>query len=84
MGFVSFPLSVAHPKTKAMISHAGLNGVYEAIYHGVPIVGMPLVGDQFAVLVKLESRNLAKRVDISTVTGESFHDAIVQVLGDKR
>ncbi|XP_038070118.1 UDP-glucuronosyltransferase 2C1-like [Patiria miniata] len=75
---------LGHPKTRALISHGGLNGVFEAIYHGVPIVGVPLVGDQFDILARIEPRGFAKKVDIDTMTGQIFHDAIVEVLQDKR
>ena len=37
---------LAHPATKLFITHCGINGVLEAIYHGVPMVGMPIFMDQ--------------------------------------
>ncbi len=32
---------LGHPKIKAFVAHGGTNGVQEAIYHGVPIMGVP-------------------------------------------
>ena len=45
---------LGHPAVKAFLSHAGINSIYEAAYHAVPIVSVPLIGDQVnnAVLVK--------------------------------
>ncbi|XP_077998198.1 2-hydroxyacylsphingosine 1-beta-galactosyltransferase-like [Glandiceps talaboti] len=36
---------LGHPKTKALVYHGGLKGVYEAINYGVPVVGIPLFYD---------------------------------------
>ncbi|XP_022096172.1 UDP-glucuronosyltransferase 2C1-like [Acanthaster planci] len=75
---------LGHPKTRALISHCGLNGVYEAIYHGVPVIGIPLLGDQFDIIARIQPRGFAKQVDINTLTGDIFYEAIVEVLQDKR
>ncbi|XP_071511971.1 UDP-glucuronosyltransferase 1A6-like [Diadema antillarum] len=37
---------LGHPKTKALFYHGGHNTYYEAIYHGVPTIVMPVYGDQ--------------------------------------
>ncbi|KAF7665987.1 hypothetical protein LDENG_00123960 [Lucifuga dentata] len=37
---------LGHPKTRVFVAHGGTNGIQEAIYHGVPLVGLPLMFDQ--------------------------------------
>ncbi|KAJ7354996.1 UDP-glucuronosyltransferase 1-1 [Desmophyllum pertusum] len=37
---------LGHVKTKVFLSHLGHNSMYEAAYHGVPIVGFPMWSDQ--------------------------------------
>ncbi|KAK7891041.1 hypothetical protein WMY93_023004 [Mugilogobius chulae] len=37
---------LGHPKTRVFVTHGGTNGLQEAIYHGVPILGIPLFFDQ--------------------------------------
>ncbi|EDL37976.1 mCG17781, isoform CRA_a, partial [Mus musculus] len=48
-----------HPKTKAFITHGGTNGIYEAIYHGVPMVGVPMLGDQPHNIAHMEAKGAA-------------------------
>ena len=37
---------LGHAQTRAFLSHCGANSLYEAAYHGVPIVALPFFGDQ--------------------------------------
>lgn len=40
----------AHHKTKLFFTHGGLLSTQEAIWHGIPMLGMPFVADQHMVL----------------------------------
>lgn len=40
---------LGHSKIRAFVSHGGLLSTQEAAYHGVPLVGVPLFGDQISV-----------------------------------
>ncbi|MEQ2207715.1 hypothetical protein XENOCAPTIV_017401 [Xenoophorus captivus] len=71
-----------HPKTKAFITHGGTNGIYEAIYHGVPIVGIPMFGDQPDNMVHMEAKGAALTVKLNTMTPESLIDAVDTVIND--
>ncbi|XP_045456855.1 UDP-glucosyltransferase 2-like [Melitaea cinxia] len=40
------PSVLAHPNTKVFISHAGLLSTLEALHYGVPMLAIPVFGDQ--------------------------------------
>jgi UDP:flavonoid glycosyltransferase YjiC (YdhE family) len=37
---------LGHPNTRVLVSHCGYHSVYEAMYHGVPVVGVPFQFEQ--------------------------------------
>jgi len=71
---------LAHPKTRVFVAHGGTNGVQEAIYHGVPILGLPLVFDQRDNLSRIKAKGAATMVDIGTMDKDTFADALKEVL----
>ncbi|XP_066267117.1 UDP-glucuronosyltransferase 2B33-like [Branchiostoma lanceolatum] len=73
---------LAHPKTKAFVSHCGYNGVAEAMYHGVPLVGMPLFFDQYGNVARVVARGMAVSLDIHSVTSKEVYQAITSVISD--
>ncbi|XP_061524999.1 UDP glucuronosyltransferase 5 family, polypeptide G1 [Phycodurus eques] len=71
---------LGHPKTRAFVAHGGTNGVYEAIYHGVPVLGLPLLFDQFDNLLRLQVRGAARVVEAKSLTQEGFLEALRDIL----
>ncbi|XP_056250029.1 UDP-glucuronosyltransferase 2C1-like [Seriola aureovittata] len=72
---------LGHPKIKLFVAHGGTNGVQEAIYHGVPVVGLPLFFDQYDNLLRLKERGGAKLLTVNTVDKDNnFLNAIEEVL----
>uniref|UniRef100_A0A8D3AG55 UDP glucuronosyltransferase 5 family, polypeptide A2 n=2 Tax=Scophthalmus maximus TaxID=52904 RepID=A0A8D3AG55_SCOMX len=71
---------LGHPKTRVFICHGGTNGVQEAIYHGVPIVGLPLFFDQPDNISRIRAKGGAVVVDIAVLDRHIFADALMTVL----
>ncbi|XP_062403927.1 UDP-glucuronosyltransferase 2A1-like [Sardina pilchardus] len=71
---------LGHPKTKVFVAHGGTNGVQEAIYHGVPILGLPLMFDQPDNLIRMVARGTAKVLDIATLDRAELVEALKEVL----
>ncbi|MED6237200.1 hypothetical protein ATANTOWER_020686 [Ataeniobius toweri] len=74
---------LGHPKTKAFITHGGANGVFEAIYHGVPMVGIPTFADQPDNMLHMKAKGAAVIVDLNFMTTEALRDAINTVINEK-
>ncbi|XP_067293683.1 UDP-glucuronosyltransferase 2A3-like isoform X2 [Pseudorasbora parva] len=73
---------LGHPKTKAFITHGGTNGLYEAIYHGVPMVGLPLCADQPDNMNHMKTKGAAVVLDINTMESKDLVDALKAVLNN--
>lgn len=71
---------LGHPKTRVFVAHGGTNGLQEAIYHGVPLVGLPLMFDQQDNFFRMKARGVAKVMDIATVNKDNFLEALKEVL----
>ncbi|KAF4013027.1 hypothetical protein G4228_004613 [Cervus hanglu yarkandensis] len=73
---------LGHPKTKAFITHGGTNGIYEAIYHGIPMVGLPLFADQPDNINRVKAKGAAVRLDLETMSKTDFLNALKQVINN--
>ncbi|XP_062311813.1 UDP-glucuronosyltransferase 2C1-like isoform X2 [Osmerus eperlanus] len=71
---------LGHPQTRAFVAHGGTNGVQEAIYHGTPVVGIPLFFDQHDNLLRLQERGAAKILELPDLDGPNFHQTLKEVL----
>uniref|UniRef100_A0A3Q3WZ36 UDP-glucuronosyltransferase n=1 Tax=Mola mola TaxID=94237 RepID=A0A3Q3WZ36_MOLML len=74
---------LGHPKTRAFITHGGTNGIYEAIYHGVPMVGIPMFADQPENMEHMKMKGAATTVTLNSMKIEDLRDAINTVVNDK-
>lgn len=71
---------LGHPQIKAFVAHGGTNGVQEAIYHGVPVLGVPLFFDQFDNLLRLRERGGALILELSELNQHTFHERLQEVI----
>ncbi|NXE70003.1 UD11 glucuronosyltransferase, partial [Calcarius ornatus] len=75
---------LAHPKTRAFITHGGSHGVYEGICNAVPMVLMPLFGDQMDNAKRVESRGAGLTLNILEMTSIDISNALKAVINDKK
>ncbi|XP_028322352.1 UDP-glucuronosyltransferase 2C1-like isoform X1 [Gouania willdenowi] len=71
---------LGHPQTKVFVAHGGTNGVQEAIYHGVPVLGIPLFFDQFDNLLRLQERGAGKILPLVDVNSHTIEQGLKELL----
>ena len=59
--------TLGHPKPKAFITRGATNGIYKVIYHGIPMVGLPLFADQNDNITHMKAKGAAVRLDLENV-----------------
>ncbi|XP_048381764.1 UDP-glucuronosyltransferase 2A1-like isoform X4 [Stegostoma tigrinum] len=73
---------LGHPKTRVFITHGGTNGIYEAIYHGVPMIGIPLFADQPDNMAHMKAKGAAVVLSFVTLNKHDLVNAINTVIND--
>ncbi|XP_010130127.1 PREDICTED: UDP-glucuronosyltransferase 2A1-like [Buceros rhinoceros silvestris] len=73
---------LGHPLTKAFITHGGTNGIYEAIYHGIPMVGIPIFADQHDNIARMRAKGAAIGLDFITLKSQDLVDALNTVINN--
>lgn len=68
---------------KLFITHGGLLSTTEAVYHGVPVVGIPILGDQKMNMASAEKLGFGRTVQFNELSYETLSAAINEVLNDK-
>ncbi|XP_013139422.1 PREDICTED: UDP-glucuronosyltransferase 2B15-like [Papilio polytes] len=71
-----------HPKIKLFITQGGLQSTDEAITAGVPLIGIPMLGDQWYNVEKYVHHKIGLMVNIDTLTEKIFENAIKTILND--
>ncbi|XP_036110053.1 UDP-glucuronosyltransferase 1A1-like isoform X1 [Molossus molossus] len=74
---------LGHPKTRAFITHSGSHGIYEGICNGVPMVMLPLFGDQMDNAKHMETRGAGVSLNVLEMTSEDLENALKAVIHDK-
>uniref|UniRef100_A0A3B4A048 UDP-glucuronosyltransferase n=1 Tax=Periophthalmus magnuspinnatus TaxID=409849 RepID=A0A3B4A048_9GOBI len=75
---------LGHPKVCLFITHGGQNSLLQAVYHAVPILGIPLFGDQFDNVVKAEAKGLGLILKPTQITRGRLSSTIQTLIQDNR
>ncbi|XP_031639548.1 UDP-glucuronosyltransferase 1-10-like [Contarinia nasturtii] len=74
---------LAHPNVILFISHGGLFGTSESLYHGVPLLLIPFFGDQHRNAHRIQTAGYGKFILFAEVTKELVSKKIDELISDK-
>ncbi|XP_078452141.1 UDP-glucuronosyltransferase 1A5-like isoform X1 [Lampetra planeri] len=74
---------LAHAKTRVFVTHGGVQGIFEAICYGVPMLGLPLFGDQFENVARMQSKGAALVLNIHSLDAGSLASSISTIATHK-
>ncbi|XP_070504965.1 UDP-glycosyltransferase UGT5-like isoform X2 [Chironomus tepperi] len=75
---------LAHPNVKLFISHGGYLGTTEATKEGVPILGMPMYGDQGRNIAEIAHQERGLLLDIDDITEETILNSLTELLNNPK
>ncbi|KAG8456716.1 hypothetical protein GDO86_002481 [Hymenochirus boettgeri] len=74
---------LGHPKVRLLVTHGGMNSLQQAMYHGVPVLGIPLFADQHDNLVRVKAKKFGTFIQPDRVKAELLADTIKHIIDDK-
>ncbi|XP_052126654.1 UDP-glucosyltransferase 2-like [Frankliniella occidentalis] len=75
---------LGHPKIAAFLTHGGLLSMFETVYHGVPVVTLPVFCDHDANSAKAHDDGYAIRLELQHLSADELHAALQAVTEDPK
>ncbi|XP_064609213.1 UDP-glucuronosyltransferase 2B10-like [Liolophura sinensis] len=74
---------LAHPNTRMLVYHCGKNAIYEALYHGVPVLCLPVMYDHVQIGARVARRGVGKTLELNSLTSDKLRDAMIEIIHNK-
>ena len=63
-------------QASAFVTHAGMGGTMEGLFHGIPLIAIGQAGEQFANAARIEELGLGRQLRAEEVTAEALRAAL--------
>ncbi|KAL4716805.1 hypothetical protein ACJJTC_001961 [Scirpophaga incertulas] len=73
-----------HPNLKLFVTQGGLQSTDEAITAGVPMIGIPMMIDQWYNVEQYVKHGIGLHISLSSITEESFLNAVTDIINNDR
>jgi UDP:flavonoid glycosyltransferase YjiC (YdhE family) len=75
---------LAHPKCKGFISQVGVMSYQQAVFHGVPLIAVPMWADQNYAAHSAEYHGNGINLELADINKETLTEALHEILDNKR
>lgn len=69
-------------RATVFVTHCGMGGTMEGLYHGVPMVGLPVLGEQLMNAQRLVELGVGRYLPREEATAEALRSAVLELAGD--
>lgn len=77
-------ICIGHSNARLFITHGGMLGTQETIYHGVPLLGLPFGNDQRANVAKAVRGGWGLKLDWDKIDDNNLYEALTYLINDPR
>ncbi|KAM5192178.1 UDP-glucuronosyltransferase 3A1-like [Mantella aurantiaca] len=74
---------LGHPKLRLFVTHGGINSLLEAVYHGVPVLGIPLFVDQNDNMIRIKAKQMGTFIPPEQLKAETLANTIQHIIENK-
>ena len=71
---------LGHQNARIFITHCGQNAQYDALYNAVPVIALPINGDQPYNAMTMQAKGFGIKLDIVHITEENIISTIDEIL----
>lgn len=71
---------LSHPNVKLIITNGGTLSMLEAVHYAVPVIGIPVCGEQNLNIARAVHHGYARSLDYNNLTEDALKEAIEDVL----
>ncbi|GAB1822549.1 macrolide family glycosyltransferase [Herbidospora sp. RD11066] len=69
-------------RASAFVTHAGMGGTMEGLYHGVPMIAVPQAADQFQNAERLQELGIGRHIPTEEATPERLREVFLELTSD--